>query len=87
MSEKMTNRKRAALETRKKLLETAKGIIREKGLVGTSVEEITKACGVANGTFIPISSARKMWFLRSATICSVRSTRRRKATTDRLWIG
>ncbi len=51
MSEKMTNRKLAALETRKKLLETAKVIIREKGLVNTSVEEITRACGVANGTF------------------------------------
>ena len=51
LPEKMTNRKLAALETRKKLLETAKRIIREKGLVNTSVEEITKACGVANGTF------------------------------------
>ncbi len=47
----MTNRKLAALETKRKLLETAKGIIREKGLVNTSVEEITRACGVANGTF------------------------------------
>ncbi len=46
MSEKMTNRKLAALETKKKLLETAKNIIREKGLVNTSIEEITKACGV-----------------------------------------
>ena len=51
MSEKMTNRKLAALETKKKLLETAKKIIREKGLVNTSIEEITKACGVSNGTF------------------------------------
>ena len=51
MCEKMTNRKLAALETRKKLLETAKAIIREKGLVNTSIEEITRACGVANGTF------------------------------------
>ena len=51
MSEKMTNRKLAALETKKKLLETAKNIIREKGLVNASIEEITKACGVSNGTF------------------------------------
>ncbi len=50
-SEKMTNRKLAALETKRKLLETAKVIIREKGLVNTSIEEITKACGVSNGTF------------------------------------
>ena len=47
MSEKMTNRKLAALETKKKLLDAAKSIIREKGLVNTSVEEITK---VAHGT-------------------------------------
>ena len=47
----MTNRKIAALQTRKKLLGAAKDIIREKGLVNTSVEEITKACGVSNGTF------------------------------------
>ncbi len=51
MPERMTNRKLAALETKRKLLEAAKGIIREKGLVNTSVEEITRACGVSNGTF------------------------------------
>ena len=47
----MTNRQLAAMETRKKLLEAAKNIIREKGLINTSIEEITKACGVSNGTF------------------------------------
>lgn len=47
----MTNRQLAALETRKKLLEAAKEIICEKGLVNTSISEITNACGVANGTF------------------------------------
>ena len=47
----MTNRQLAAMETRKKLLEAAKKIICEKGLVNTSIEEITKACGVSNGTF------------------------------------
>ena len=47
----MTNRQLAAMETRKKLLEAAKTIISEKGLVNTSVGEITQACGVANGTF------------------------------------
>ena len=47
----MTNRQIAALETRRKLLETAKKLICEKGLVNTSIEEITKACGVSNGTF------------------------------------
>ena len=47
MSNKMTNRQLAALETKRKLLETAKKIVGEKGLVNTSIEEITKACGVS----------------------------------------
>ena len=51
MEKKMTNRQIAALGTRRKLLETAKKLICEKGLVNTSIEEITKACGVSNGTF------------------------------------
>ena len=50
-SGRMTNRQLAALETKKKLIETEKRIICEKGLVNTSIEEITKACGVSNGTF------------------------------------
>ena len=51
MAKKMTNRQIAALETRHKLLDAAKKLICEKGLVNTSIEEITKACGVSNGTF------------------------------------
>ena len=51
MGTKMTNRRLAALETKRKLLEAAKRIVCEKGLVNTSIEEITKACGVSNGTF------------------------------------
>ena len=47
----MTQRQIAALETKKKLLESAKAIICEKGLANTSIAEITKKCGVANGTF------------------------------------
>ncbi|WP_207662178.1 TetR/AcrR family transcriptional regulator [Clostridium sp. AM58-1XD] len=47
----MTNRQLAALETKKKLLDAAKKIICEKGLVNTSIGEITQACGVSNGTF------------------------------------
>lgn len=47
----MTNRQLAALETKKKLMESAKELICEKGLANTSVAEITKKCGVANGTF------------------------------------
>ena len=51
MAKKMMKRQIAALETRRKLLEAAKKLVREKGLVNTSIEEITKACGVSNGTF------------------------------------
>lgn len=51
MAKKMTNRQLAAQETRRKLLEAAKGLVREKGLVNTSIEEITRACGVSSGTF------------------------------------
>lgn len=47
----MTNRQLAALETKKNLLATAKTLIRKKGLVNTSVGEITSACGVSSGTF------------------------------------
>ena len=47
----MTNRQLAAQETKKKLIETAKNIICKKGLINTSIEEITKASGVSNGTF------------------------------------
>ena len=46
----MTNRQMAALETRRKLLDAAKKIVCEKGMVNTAVAEITKACGVASGT-------------------------------------
>lgn len=47
----MNNRQLAALETKKKLLEAAKKIVCEKGLANTSIAEITRAAGVANGTF------------------------------------
>ncbi len=47
----MTNRQMAALETRKRLVDAAKGIISEKGLANTSINEITDACGVSKGTF------------------------------------
>lgn len=41
----------AAAETKKKLMEAGRRIIFEKGLTGTSVEEITAAAGVSKGTF------------------------------------
>lgn len=51
MADKMTNRQLAALETKRKLMQAAKQIVCEKGLVNTSIEEITAACGVSIGTF------------------------------------
>ena len=47
----MTNRQKAAQETRRKLMEAARKIISERGLAGTQVEEITRMCGVSKGTF------------------------------------
>lgn len=47
----MTARQMAAAETKKKLIEAGRKIIFEKGLTGTSVEEITAAAGVSKGTF------------------------------------
>lgn len=47
----MTKRQLVAQETRKKLIETAKQIIFDKGLTNTSVDEITERCGVSKGTF------------------------------------
>ncbi|GEO57155.1 TetR/AcrR family transcriptional regulator [Companilactobacillus bobalius] len=47
----MTNRQVAAEATRKKLIATADKLIRTKGYEKMSVEDITKASGVAKGTF------------------------------------
>lgn len=47
----MTNRQLSTLETRKKLLDTGRKIIGEKGLADTSIEEITQAAGISKGTF------------------------------------
>ena len=47
----MTNRQLAAQQTRKKLVAAARRLIGEKGLTNTSVAEIAKEAGVANGTF------------------------------------
>lgn len=47
----MTNRQLAALETKKRLLASAKALICAKGLANTSVAEIAKQSGVASGTF------------------------------------
>ncbi len=47
----MTNRQKAAMETRRRLLETAKQMIAEQGFCHVSIDDIVKACGVARGTF------------------------------------
>jgi len=47
----LTHRQQAAQETRQKLLNAARRIVRERGLAGTQVEEITQMCGVSKGTF------------------------------------
>ena len=47
----MTKRQENAQETRRKIYTTACSLIEEKGFANVSVEDITRACGVAKGTF------------------------------------
>ena len=47
----MTKRQENALITRKKLIETAEGLLKANGFNALCVEDITKAAGVAKGTF------------------------------------
>lgn len=47
----MTNRQKAAMETRRRLLETGERMIAEQGFSNVSIDDIVKACGVARGTF------------------------------------
>ena len=47
----MNKRQISARNTRKKLIETALNLLRDKGFDSINVEEITKAAGVAKGTF------------------------------------
>ena len=47
----MTKRQENAQETRRKIYSTACSLIEEKGFANVSVEDITRACGVAKGTF------------------------------------
>ncbi len=47
----MTKRQEAAASTKRKIIEAAKRLITEKGFEAVSVEDITRECGVAKGTF------------------------------------
>lgn len=47
----MTNRQKAAMETRRRLLETGERMIAEQGFSNVSIDDIVKACGVARRTF------------------------------------
>ncbi len=47
----MTQRQQAALETRRKITEAGLALVRRGGFAGASVEAITRAAGVAKGTF------------------------------------
>ncbi|WP_318766148.1 TetR/AcrR family transcriptional regulator [Lactiplantibacillus carotarum] len=47
----MTSRQEAAEATRRLLIDTADRLVRERGYENLSVEDITKASGVAKGTF------------------------------------
>ena len=47
----MTKRTEAALETRRKLVDAARKLVRERGIACVRVDDLGKACGVAKGTF------------------------------------
>ena len=47
----MTKRQENMLKTRKRIMETAEELLKEKGFNALCVEDITKAAGVAKGTF------------------------------------
>lgn len=47
----MNKRQLSALETKEKLIESAEKLITEKGFANVSVEDITKDCKVAKGSF------------------------------------
>ena len=49
-----------AIRTKATLLESAKKLITERGFDRVLVEDITSGAGVGKGTFITISSVRKI---------------------------
>lgn len=49
--EKLTQRKQQALDTRRKIFNTALNLIKEKGFDKVSVDDICVACGVSKGAF------------------------------------
>ena len=49
--EKLTQRKQQALDTRRKIFNTALNLIQEKGFDKVSVDDICAACGVSKGAF------------------------------------
>ena len=51
MKQEMTNRKKAALETRRKLIVAARGILERRDFSSVTVADITKEAGVAVGSF------------------------------------
>ena len=51
MKQEMTNRKKAALETRRKLIVAARGILERRDFSSVTVADIAKEAGVAVGSF------------------------------------
>lgn len=49
--EKLTQRKQQALDTRRKIFNTALNLIKERGFDKVSVDDICAACGVSKGAF------------------------------------
>ncbi|MEL7648885.1 MAG: TetR/AcrR family transcriptional regulator [Sedimentibacter sp.] len=59
MEKKPTNRDLQALETEKKVTDTAMRLVREHGYDRVTISQICKACGVAKGTFYIYFTSKK----------------------------
>lgn len=69
--ERITNRKKQALETRQRITKAAQQLIREYGYDSVTVEDICKASGVSVGAFYHHLRNKAGIILESAEECSV----------------
>lgn len=59
----MNKRQQSAARTKKKLINAARTLLKEKGLSAINVEEITKTAGVAKAHFMSILRRKRTLFL------------------------
>ena len=59
MKKKLTSRDLQALETHKKVTDTAMKLVKEHGYDRVTISQICEACGVAKGTFYSYFTSKK----------------------------